>query len=144
MLRSRASRVAGLVAVACGVAVLAGLAWWYRLALDESLSIRPGSLTYYVLVPADLKRDRLAGFGVVEDYQRSAADGPKPTITIASLVVDGRADAAVNAITNAYVGRGYSARAPGHLVRGSTELDLSADEACMSQCRITLALSRHE
>ena len=142
MFRSRTSRVG--VAVACSVAVLAALSGWYRLVLDESLSIRPGSLTYHLLVPPDLKKNRLAGFGVVEEYQRSAADGPKPTITVASLMVDGPADVAIHAITNAYVGRGYSASRPGHLVRGSTELDVSADEACMSHCRITLALSQHE
>src|SRR5438105_3255945 len=133
-----------LIGAAGGIALLVACASFYRVVLDESLSIEPGSLTYHLLVPSDLKVDRLAKFGVVKEYRRSAADGPKSTITVASITVDGSGDAAIQAITAAYMALGYAATSPGHLVRGDTELDASFEGACASGCRVDLALSRHE
>lgn len=133
-----------LIGAAGGVALLVALASFYRVVLDESLSIEPGSLTYHLLVPSDLKVDRLAKFGVVKQYRRSAADGPKPTITVAAITVDGSGDAAIQAITAAYVALGYAVSSPGHLAKGDTELDASFEGACASGCQVDLALSHHE
>lgn len=133
-----------LIGAVCGVALLVAFGSFYRVVLDESLSIEPGSLTYHLLVPSDLKVDRLAKFGAVKQYRRSAAGGPKPTITVASITVDGSGDAAIQAITAAFVALGYAASSPGHLVRGDTELDASFEGACASGRRVDWALSRHE
>lgn len=131
------------VAMACGVALLIGFVWWYRQIYDESLSIEPGSLAYYLLVPDELKQERVAPFGKVLKYERSAADGPKPTITVVSIQVDGPGAASMRKITNAYTAIGFSVNGSGRLVRGATELEISGDASCPASCRLTLAMSQH-
>lgn len=131
------------VAVACGIALLVGFIWWYRQIHDESLSIEPGSLSYHLLIPDELKQERVASFGRVLQYERSAADGPKPTITVVSIQVDGPSAASIREITNAYTATGFSVSSSGRLVRGATELELSGDAGCSSACRVTLAMSQH-
>lgn len=133
-----------LIGAAGVLALLVAFLGFYRVVLDESLTIEPGSLTYHLLVPSDLKVDRLAKFGVVNQYRRSAADGPKPTITVATITLAGSSDVAIPSITAAYVALGYAPSSPGHLVRGDTELDVNVDRACSSGCRVDVALSRHE
>lgn len=138
---SRAAR--GIIA-ACALALLAGAAWWYRLIHEESLTIDAGSLPYRLLVPDELAQERLAAFGKVGQYEYSAADGPKPTITVATIETPGPAAASIGTITKAFVERGFSVAEPGRLVNGNTELDIAAADAdCAGKCRVTLALSQH-
>ena len=144
MTPSRSARAATRwVAVACGIALLAALVWWFRQIHDESLYIEPGSLSYHLLVPDELKQDRLTPFGKVLQYQRSAADGPKPTIIVVSIQVDKPGAASVQRLTDAYAAIGFSVSRSGRLVRGTTELEISGDAACSAGCRVTLAMSQH-
>jgi hypothetical protein len=141
---TRSTRAAARwIIAACALAVLASVAWWYSLVLDESLTISTGGLTYRLLVPDELTQERLAEFGKVLQYNYSAADGPKPTITVAMIEAPDPTAASLERITKAYVSLGFSVAEPGHLVHENAELDISSDAGCANKCRVTLALSQH-
>lgn len=128
---------------ACAVAILLGVAWRNRIIHDESLSPESGSLAYRLLVPDELKQERLAAFGAVREYEYAAAVGPEPTITLVRVETRESGAASREAIAESHTALGFPVTGPGHLVRGRTGPEISGDRTCAANCRLTRGLSQH-
>ena len=84
-MRPHTTLIAGIALAFSLVIALGAVAYVATLSFSESTSMTPGSFAARVLVPDELEVSNLQEIGSVTGYRYSAADGPKPTIVIATL-----------------------------------------------------------
>jgi len=131
-----------------GLAAAAAAAWWLiRTVLDEGAEFKAGSPSYWVLVPDELRAGSLQSLGHVEGYRYSAADGPKPVITVVQIRPTAPRVQTQAAVDAHFRELGFREDDQAGPRRGDTHLEVrfagDCDRGPGADCRVTIALLEH-